>query len=181
MAEDRPDAGTGRVVLRRMTERDVPFTVALRNEQDTGRWFFKTEKLTVEGSTRWFRGRDPATDWDFIAERDGEPVGYIAIYAVDLVRGIGEFGGWMIVPSARGSDVADQMGRALIAEAKAAGLVWLHSLGRLANERSARACAKVGFHIEPFPEEGTFLATLNPQTGVGGPEAEPVGFGPQRG
>lgn len=160
------------VTLRRMRKEDVPFTIKLRNDHDTGKWFFRSEELTIEGSTRWFLARDPHTDWDFIAELEGEPVGYIAIYNIDWEEKAAEFGSWMVVPTLRGTDVAIQMGRRLIEVAKHGGLRWLYSRGKLENVRSNRACAKVGFHIEEFPDENQFLATINPQSGEGGPDAK---------
>ena len=153
-----------KIRLRRMNVDDVPFTVRLRNGADTQHWFFATEELTVEDSRKWFLSRDPETDWDFIAECDGEPVGYIAIYDIDWKEKRAEFGGWVLAPELRSTGAAGQMGRQMIRIAKESGLRLLYSDGRLDNVRSMRACEKVGFRAELIREEKRFRVTLNPQT-----------------
>ena len=92
----------GRVRLRLIEEQDLPRTLAWRNQEHIRRWFFASELLAPEEHIAWFaryqnsprrlhlyyRGSGPAGGV--------RPIGQVALYNIDWVRGTAEFGRLMI-------------------------------------------------------------------------------------
>ncbi len=114
-----PPLQSGRVRLRLLEERDLPQTLAWRNQDHIRRWFFTSEQLTPEQHRGWFaRYQQRDDDFVFIIEEAGHPhagdqlrpIGQAAIYHVDWVGGTAEFGRLMI-------GAADAAGRGLAREA----------------------------------------------------------------
>jgi RimJ/RimL family protein N-acetyltransferase len=114
----------GRVRLRLLEERDLPRTLAWRNQDHVRRWFFRSEPLTPQQHAAWFacyRQRDD--DFVFIIEEQRSrhtpcacyfrPVGQVALYNIDWLKCTAEFGRLMI-------GEADSAGRGLAREATAA-------------------------------------------------------------
>ncbi|MGA2259244.1 MAG: GNAT family N-acetyltransferase [Thermoguttaceae bacterium] len=109
-----PSLQTRRARLRLLEERDLPQTLAWRNQDHIRRWFFFSERLTPEQHADWFgRYRQRGDDFVFIIEETGgelRPIGQVALYNVDWSGGTAEFGRLMI-------GVADATSRGLAREA----------------------------------------------------------------
>jgi RimJ/RimL family protein N-acetyltransferase len=107
----------GRVRLRLLEERDLPATLAWRNQDHIRRWFFTSAVLSPEQHRAWFdtyRERDD--DFVFVIEEIEElhrPVGQVALYRIDWTGGRAELGRLMI-----GDDAARGRGLARLATAR---------------------------------------------------------------
>jgi diamine N-acetyltransferase len=102
----------GRIRLRLLEERDLPQTLAWRNQDHIRCWFFSNQRLTLPQHTAWF-ARYQQCDDDFvfiIEEPGGRPIGQVALYNVDWTGARAEFGRLMIGES-------DASGRGLAREA----------------------------------------------------------------
>ena len=110
---------TPRGRLRLLEERDLPQTLAWRNQDHVRRWFFNSERLSPEQHAGWFaRYRQRDDDFVFIIEEAGDqwrPVGQVAIYDVDWLSGTAEFGRLMIgEPDATGRGLAREATDAVV-------------------------------------------------------------------
>lgn len=104
----------GRIRLRLLEQRDLPLTLAWRNQDHIRQWFFHSEVITPEQHRAWFaqyRQRDD--DFVFVieeAETLRRPVGQVALYNIDWMARRGEFGRLMI-----GDPLARRLGLARLA------------------------------------------------------------------
>jgi len=91
------------VTLRPLAQDDLPLTLQWRNHDDARVWFKHSAKLSSEQHARWFdlyQAKD--TDFVFIVESEGRPVGQAAVYGIDWATGSAEVGRFLSAPSARG-------------------------------------------------------------------------------
>jgi diamine N-acetyltransferase len=178
----------GRVRLRLLDERDLPQTLAWRNQDHVRRWFLGSQRLAPEQHAAWFacyRRRD--NDFVFIIEErcsrhtpcadrpavpaagsiqsDGRhtecadyiwrPIGQVAVYNIDWLKGTAEFGRLMI-------GEADAVGRGLARAATTAVLalafdrfglqeVYLEVLP--SNERAIKVYEACGFEVTGSTEK----------------------------
>ncbi len=151
----------GNLVLRPLTRDDLLFTVSLRNNPDTRKWFYDQRKVDLEGSRKWFAALNPETDWYFIGELDGKRVGLYAIYHIDWAEKKGECGSVMIMPEYRGTDLSLRMARQLFQIARKRGLKTLYGNGYLKNRRAQKQAAKIGFSVTEDPVHDRFQLFLD--------------------
>jgi len=84
-----------RVILREITEEDSEVVVRWRNAELTRKVFFSDEVLTVEKQLEWIKAyRQNLSDITFIIEKDGRPIGMIALY--NIREDTAEFGRLLI-------------------------------------------------------------------------------------
>ena len=105
--------------LRLLEERDLALTRAWRNQDQIRRWFLMSKPITPEQHQEWFRlYRDRDDDFVFVIEETEvlrRPVGQVALYHVDWLRGRAEFGRLMIgEEKARGLGLARRVMKLLI-------------------------------------------------------------------
>jgi RimJ/RimL family protein N-acetyltransferase/glycosyltransferase involved in cell wall biosynthesis len=186
-----PPLEAGRVRLRLLAEPDLPRTLAWRNQDHIRRWFFSSERLTLQEHAGWF-ARYQQRDDDFVfiieeAESGGptghasmggrhtecagcreasggwRPIGQAAIYNIDWARGTGEFGRLMI-------GEADAAGRGLAREATAAvvalarerlGLQEVHLEVMPGNVRAIEVYEACGFEVSGSTEQAVRMSTRN--------------------
>lgn len=90
----------GPVRLRLLEERDLPATLAWRNQDHIRKWFFYSDVIAPEQHRLWWeRYRDRDDDFVFVIEETEtlrRPVGQVSIYNVDWERRRAEFGRLMI-------------------------------------------------------------------------------------
>ncbi len=148
---------SGRVRLRLLAEQDLPLTLAWRNQDAIRRWFFYSQRLTLEQHAAWF-ARYQQRDDDFvfiIEERNTRPIGQAALYNIDWHGGTAEFGRLMI-------GAADAAGRGLAREATAAivalafeqlGLQEVHLEVLPGNVRAIKVYESCGFEAADSTEK----------------------------
>ncbi len=102
-----------RIVLRLLTESDLPTTLAWRNQPRVRSNFATSRELTETEHRAWFEDYAQKDD-DFVfvvCERAGlKPVGQAALYDIDWKARTAEFGRLMIGPD-------DELGKGLASEA----------------------------------------------------------------
>jgi RimJ/RimL family protein N-acetyltransferase len=143
----------GRVRLRLLEERDLPATLAWRNQDHIRKWFFFSDVITPEQHRRWFDaylGRDD--DFVFVIEETEElrrPVGQVALYKIDWAAGTAEFGRLMIGDAeAQGRGLARLATACLVDEALGAwGLRSVHLEVRTGNEPALAVYRSTGFAV----------------------------------
>jgi RimJ/RimL family protein N-acetyltransferase len=154
----------GRVRLRLLDRSDLPRTLAWRNQDHIRRWFFYSERLTMEQHTGWFaRYHERDDDFVFVIEETGnepQPVGQVAIYNVDWTKGTAEFGRLMI-------GEADAAGRGLAREATQAVVnLALRQLGLRevylevipTNQRAIHVYEACGFEVTDRTEQAVRMS-----------------------
>ncbi len=93
------------VTLRAMTETDLPFTFAWRNDDRSRIWFKNPAPLVWTEHVAWFQQRElDLGDRMYIAERppEGRPVVQLAIYRIDPRRKDAEVGRFLTDPDLAG-------------------------------------------------------------------------------
>ena len=100
-----------RVSLRLLAERDLPMTLAWRNQARIRRWFINSATIMPEHHRRWFaQYYESDNDFVFIVEESRKlrkPIGQVALYNIDWERKRAEFGRMMIgEPDATGKGLA---------------------------------------------------------------------------
>ncbi len=105
-----PLTGDG-LCLRLLTAADLPSTIDWRNREDIRHYFIRSEIIAWENHLSWWEKYQSKTDdFTFIIEDTGRlkrPVGQIALYNLDLVRGEAEYGRLMVGdPEARRKGLA---------------------------------------------------------------------------
>jgi UDP-4-amino-4,6-dideoxy-N-acetyl-beta-L-altrosamine N-acetyltransferase len=143
----------GRVRLRLLEERDLPATLAWRNQDHIRKWFFFSDVITPEQHRRWFDaylGRDD--DFVFVIEETEElrrSVGQVALYKIDWAAGTAEFGRLMIGDAeAQGRGLARLATACLVDEALGAwGLRSVHLEVRTGNEPALAVYRSTGFAV----------------------------------
>ena len=167
-----PPLDAGRVRLRLLEERDLPLTLAWRNQDHIRRWFFCSQLLTPQQHAAWFaRYRQRDDDFVFIIEQNHPawPVGQVAIYNLDWAAGKAEFGRLMI-------GEADALGRGLAREATAALLdlafqrlglreIWLEVMA--ANVRAIKVYESCGFGTAGSTENALRMSIRRETSGTG--------------
>jgi RimJ/RimL family protein N-acetyltransferase len=155
-----------RLRLRLLEERDLPLTLAWRNQPHIRRWFFHGEPIAPAEHAAWYaRYRERDDDFLFIIEEEKSesprlpatapaaapsfprPVGQIGLYNIDWQRRSGEFGRLMIgAADAAGRGLAQDATRALVAMARdRLGLEELHLEVFAENAAAIRVYAVNGF------------------------------------
>jgi len=144
----------GRVLLRLLEERDLPTTLAWRNQDHVRRWFFDPEPILPAQHRAWFeRYRERDDDFVFVieeTERLRRPVGQVALYDVDWTRRRAEYGRLLIGDGEAAGRGLAREATALVVDAGFGvfGLREIH-LEVLADNRPARAIyEKCGFLVE---------------------------------
>lgn len=95
--------GDGTVTLRLVEERDLKTILDWRNRDDARVWFKTSEKLSFDSHKSWYErylARD--TDFFFLIEAGGAPVGQCAIYDIDRAAGSAEIGRFLVAPEKAG-------------------------------------------------------------------------------
>lgn len=141
-----------RLRLRLLEDRDLPTTLAWRNQDHVRRWFFDDRAIGADDHRRWFLDyqlRDD--DFVFIAEdatESSRPIGQVSVYRVDGARGIAEVGRLLFADDSRS--------RGFATEATAAVLRWAFATWRLErivaevysdNAPSLRLFSRCGFRV----------------------------------
>ncbi len=106
----------GRVRLRLLEQRDLPLTLAWRNQEQIRKWFFFSDIIAPEQHRAWFDlYRTRNDDFVFVIEDVWSiyrPVGQVAVYGIDWQARRGEFGRLMIGEAdARGKGFANEATR----------------------------------------------------------------------
>jgi UDP-4-amino-4,6-dideoxy-N-acetyl-beta-L-altrosamine N-acetyltransferase len=102
------------IKLRERTFDDDPLIVAWRNDS-TG-CFFSDEDITLASHRHWFENqRWGTTQFYFIAESDGAPVGTVSLYNVNSVHLRGEYGRLLVDYKRRGEGLGYETMTALLA------------------------------------------------------------------
>ena len=143
------DCGNG-IRLRPLARGDLALTRAWRNRDDVRCWFKSPAAITAEQHHGWFESYllKPG-DYVFIVERDGRPVGQVAIYAIDRESGEAEIGRFVVAPREGGKG---QMRAAILGLVALARREW--SLRRLYlevfahNERAIRLYRSLGLTVD---------------------------------
>jgi RimJ/RimL family protein N-acetyltransferase len=148
-----PPIETPRLRLRLLEERDLPLTLAWRNQDHVRRWFFSPAAITPGEHRAWYAGyRRRDDDFVLIIERRGAtpgPIGQIALYHVDSKAKTGELGRLMIgPPEALGKGLAREAAGALLAAARERlGLEEVHLEVYAQNARAIAVYAACGFRV----------------------------------
>ena len=148
-----PPLQAPRVRLRLLEERDLPRTLAWRNQDHIRRWFLFSERITREQHSAWFaRYRQRDDDFVFIIEETGgglRPIGQAALYNVDWLNGTAEFGRLMIGEAdAAGRGLAREAANAVLALAIGQlGLKEIHLEVVPGNEQAIRVYQECGFEV----------------------------------
>jgi diamine N-acetyltransferase len=159
-----PPVQTPRVRLRLLEERDLPQTLAWRNQDGIRRWFFSSQRLTPEQHAEWFaRYRQRDDDFVFIIEEAGHPhtgtrlrpIGQAALYDIDWVRGTAQYGRLMIGETdAAGRGLAREVTDALVALALGQlGLQEIHLEVLPGNVRAIKVYEACGFEVAGSTEK----------------------------
>jgi RimJ/RimL family protein N-acetyltransferase len=142
---------TERTSLRLLEERDLPLTLAWRNQDHIRRWFFHSDLIASSDHLAWFhRYLERDDDFVFIVEEVGEPyrrIGQAALYRVDWTAGRAEFGRLLIGERhAAGKGLAREITQALVDVATdRLGLTEIYLEVLAANTRAIRAYLACGF------------------------------------
>jgi [ribosomal protein S18]-alanine N-acetyltransferase len=146
------------VTIRRMTAADLPAVLAIEAESFTMPW----SEATYEGLLR-------RSDADlFLAEGEGEVLGYAALWAV---LDQGELGNLAVAPARRGRGVGTRLLRTVFQYARERGVRELYLEVRVSNTAAQRLYARHGFEVvgrrrgyyaEP-PEDALVLRRLLPR------------------
>jgi RimJ/RimL family protein N-acetyltransferase len=135
------------VCLRGLSERDLPLTLAWRNDQRSLRWFKNAVPLEPEPHRAWFRryAEDGAAGCMFFVEdHAGQPVGQSSIY--NLAGSRAEVGRFLSSPELRGKGLfREALLLTLGAAFDIAGLDEVHLEVIATNERAIRLYESVGF------------------------------------
>jgi diamine N-acetyltransferase len=140
----------GRVRLRLLEERDLPQTLAWRNQDEIRRWFLSSDLIESAQHARWF-ARYLERDDDLVfmiddLERLKRPVGQVSLYHIDWAAARAEFGRMMIGdPDARRRGLARQATALLIGAASAWGLRELYLECLEHNDAALAVYAACGF------------------------------------
>jgi len=154
-----PPLQAGRVRLRLLEEQDLPRTLAWRNQDHIRRWFFFSERLTLQQHTGWFaRYQQRDDDFVFIIEEAGgglRPIGQVAIYNIDWDNGRAEFGRLMLgEPGAAGRGLAREATNAAVAVAlERLGLQEIHLEVVPSNVRAIKVYEACGFEVTGSTEK----------------------------
>ena len=144
---------TQRIRLRLLQERDLPLTLAWRNQEHIRKWFFHCDLIAPDQHRAWFEQyRERDDDFVFLIEevqRQYRPVGQLALYNIDFDGKRAEFGRLMIgEPDARGKGLAREATVALLgAVLKTFGLdeVYLEVLAD--NDAAIKVYTACGFGV----------------------------------
>jgi len=135
------------VRLRGLEERDLPHTLAWRNDDRSLRWFKNSTPLEFAPHCAWFHkylADDGAGCMFFIEELDGSPVGQSSIYNLEGVRA--EVGRFLSSPELRGRGLfREALVLTLWAAFELAKLDEVHLEVIANNERAIRLYESVGF------------------------------------
>ena len=154
-----PPQETGRLRLRLLEERDLPRTLAWRNQSHIRRWFFSSERLTLRQHTDWFaRYQDRDDDFVFIIEEAASrerPIGQVALYNIDWSHGKAEFGRLMIGEAdAAGSGLAREATEAVLDLAfRQLGLREVYLEVMSSNVRAIKVYEACGFEVTGSTEK----------------------------
>lgn len=114
-----PPIENDRIRLRLLEERDLPMTLAWRNQDQIRKGFFNSEVISPAQHQAWFKGyleRDH--DYVFIIEETYEfhrPIGQISLYNIDWETKRAELGRFMIGEiEAQGRDLGKKSTRILL-------------------------------------------------------------------
>lgn len=136
-----------RVTLRGLAERDLPHTLAWRNDERSLRWFKSATLLEMTSHVAWFHrylGDPSAGCMFFIEGADGGPIGQSSIYNIE--GDSAEVGRFLSDPELRGAGLFRE---ALLLTLHAAfahgGLQQVHLEVIDTNERAIRLYESVGF------------------------------------
>lgn len=132
-----------------LDERHTDLVVAWRNAPDNARWFATQALFTVDGHRRWLAARrDSDTDFNWLIESAiGEPVGTVALYALDVASRSAEFGRLVIGdPRHRRLGFARTATTLAITLARKAGLLSLRLEVMPDNVAAIRLYEATGFH-----------------------------------
>jgi RimJ/RimL family protein N-acetyltransferase len=141
-----------RVRLRRLAERDLPLTLAWRNDDRSRQWFKDSTPLQPEGHREWFRrfSASGGPDLMLVAETlDGRVVGQLSIYNVDAAAASAEVGRFLSDPDLRGQGYFREALTLMLDLAFGdLGFRSLHLEVIDRNERARRLYESVGFRDE---------------------------------
>jgi len=153
--------------LRLLEERDLPLTLAWRNQDHIRKWFLFSERITPEQHRAWhekYRGQD--NDFVFVIERrsaDSQPVGQLSIYHIDWDRHTGEFGRLMIgEASATGKGLAREATAAAVSHALNHWVKELHLRVRKNNLAAIAIYSSCGFKPVEERDDLLLMSTCEP-------------------
>jgi RimJ/RimL family protein N-acetyltransferase len=109
------------IVLRPLSEADLPFTLAWRNREGVRQRFLHSAVIAPEAHRAWFeRYLDKGDDIVLVAcEPDrAQPYGQVAIYGIDSAAGRAEVGRFVVAPEAQGRGLMRKAIAALVALAR---------------------------------------------------------------
>jgi len=114
-----PPFGNDRIRLRLIEEKDLPMTLAWRNQDHIRKWFIHPDRISMEQHQNWYRQYSQRDDdYLFIIEeiRDmKKPVGQVSIYNIDWITHKAEFGRLLIGESeAQGKGIAKMASQILL-------------------------------------------------------------------
>jgi RimJ/RimL family protein N-acetyltransferase len=133
-----------------LDESHTAHVVAWRNDPGIARWFVTQARFSVEGHREWLEARrNSASDFNwFIESSGGEPLGTVAIYAVDPAARSAEFGRLLIGdPKQRRLGFARDATDLAIALAGKAGLLSLTLEVKSDNVAAIRLYEQTGFSV----------------------------------
>jgi RimJ/RimL family protein N-acetyltransferase len=135
------------VRLRGLEEKDLPRTLAWRNDDRSLRWFKNATPLEFASHSAWFHrylADDGAGCMFFVEELDGSPVGQSSVYNLDGSRA--EVGRFLSSPELRGRGLfREALILTLWAAFELAKLDEVHLEVIAGNERAIRLYESVGF------------------------------------
>ena len=151
----------GPVLLRLLTEADLPMTLRWRNQDEIRRWFFYNKVLTLEQHQGWFEKYQGAEDdYVFIIEdaEAGCPVGQVSLYHIDWQAGQAEFGRLMVgEPSARGKGIGLAATRAALEVAAQLGLKKVYLEVLTDNTRAYAIYESAGFVLARTDDQSHYM------------------------
>ncbi|MCX5726097.1 MAG: GNAT family protein [Candidatus Saganbacteria bacterium] len=93
-----------KIKIRKITldDSDTDFVVSLRNDPIIRERFFSTDPVTRESHLKFLANSEAKGDMVFIVEKDGEPIGQVAIFNIDAKNKKVEGGAFVLKPDAEG-------------------------------------------------------------------------------
>jgi phosphinothricin acetyltransferase len=135
-------------MIRDASESDLDMIVAIYNASIPGRLATAdTEPVSVESRREWFRDRDHRRHPVWVAEREGNVVGWLSFgkfYGRPAYASTAELSVY-VDPGAQGSGIATELVTAAFQRAAGLGLKTLLGFVFAHNERSVSLCRKFGF------------------------------------